>query len=207
MAAQSSKALTTPPVRVSYPNIFKMQSFQGGKESYSIRIMFDKKDKTHMNFLKELADDMKQVLLLQWPDEKTRPRIPLVGDDKSPIKDGDKNRNQQGIPYSEKNPEVTGHYFLNASKYTEGLPVVDRSMSDIITPGEIYGGCICRVNINTYARTRKDNPGISIGLNGVQKWADAERFGGGPLMASEMFNSDDDTEMFEDGGIDNDMPF
>ena len=180
-----SENSTTPEVVVTFPNIFKLKSYQGGTPSKSIRLLFDKNNKVHMDYLKSLVAQMNAVLVEQWPNADERPRIPMVGHDKSPIKDGDKSCNGQGIPYKEKNPEVVGHYFLTASKYPNesnpdaALHIVDRNKADILNAGEIYSGCYCKVNLNAYARTRTDNKGISLGLNGVQKIKDGERIGGG----------------------------
>ena len=210
MTVEHSEPRTTPAVTVCFPNVFQMRSYKGGTPSYSVRLMFDKSNKEHMDFLKLLAADMKSVLERQWPDEATRPRIPVVGHDKSPIKDGDKNCNGQGIPFKEKNPEVAGHFFFNCSKYTEGLIVVDRNKAEILNKGDIYSGCKCKVNINAYARTRADNPGVSIGLNGVQKWEDGERIGGGAPSVDEMFTADsgaDDPNNYDgDGFFDGQIP-
>lgn len=191
--AANSLARTTPPVRVSFPNVFeKRAAMQGGTPSYSVRLMIDKTNKEQMAFMKELHADMKYVQENQWPDPATRSRIPLVGHDKSPIKDGDKACNSQGIPYKEKNPELEGHYFLNAASYSDSpLVVVDERRQEILDKSKIYGGCWCKINMNVYARTRSDNPGISFGLNGVQKWGDDEALGGGRPSAENMFEAGD----------------
>ena len=206
MAAERTEKMTTPVVRISFPDVFKMRSYQGGKPSYGIRLMFAKNDKEQMAFLKKLSTAMEDCMKRQWPDEATRPRIPIVGHDKSPIKDGDKNSNGQGVPFIEKSPELAGHYFLSASKYNDGLIVVDRNREEILDTQAVYGGCWCKVNITAYARTRSDNKGISVGLNGVQKWKDDERLGnGGAPSLEDMFEADsgsNDSSNYKD-----DLPF
>jgi Protein of unknown function (DUF2815). len=79
------------------------------------------------------------------------------------------------------------------------------------------GGCWCKVNINPYARKRKTNQGISVGLNGVQKWRDGDRFGRGSYKVDDMFDSGEDdpvnyqddpfTDDFEDANTDDDLPY
>lgn len=198
---------TTPPVRISYPAIFEKHAPQSGSgaPAYSVALMFDKKDKEHMAFLKLLMADMTKLLEGNWPDPATRPRIPLHGHDKSPIKDGDTACNQQGIPLKEKNPEYAGHFILRAASYGDAMTVVDRNKAEILDRGAVYGGCFCKINLNAYARMRSDNPGISIGLNGVQKWADGESFGGNarPSVDS-MFESSasDDPANYGNGNAD-----
>lgn len=170
---------TTPAVRVSYPAVFEKRSMNGGVPAYSVTLMFDKKDADHMAFLKLLMADMTKVLEGNWPDVATRPRIPLHGHDKSPVKDGDTAINQQGIPLKEKNPEYAGHFIIRATSYNDTMTVVDKNKADILDRSQLYGGCVCKANINPYARMRSDNQGISVGLNGIQKWADGESFGSG----------------------------
>ena len=210
MASARSVARTTPAIVVCFPNVFEMRSYQGGTPSYSVRLMFDKKNKEHMDFLRTIAKDAQQVLEAQWPDPATRPRIPIVGDDDSSIKDGDKNCNRQRIPFKEKYPELEGHFFFNASKYKEPLYVVDRGRNENLTKKDIYSGCICKVSINAYARVRSDNPGISWGLNGVQKWADGEHIGsGGGPRVEDMFSADtgaDDPANYISGGLFGEAP-
>ena len=206
MAAERTEAMTTPAVRVSFPNVFKKRSYQGGTPAFGIRLMFDKTNKEQMGFLKKLKTDMEAAQARQWPDAANRPRIPMVGHDKSPIKDGDKNCNGQGIPFLEKSPELAGHFFMSCSSYNDVLPVVDRNREEIIDAQAVYGGCWCKVNLNAYARTRADNPGMSFGLNGVQKVRDDERIGGGgaPSVDS-MFEAAGGSN--DSSNYDSDIPF
>lgn len=217
-------SLTTPPVRVSYPTVITPRTFQGGDGApqYSIVLMFDKKNKEHKAFLKKLNEAAIKVKNEAWPNPDNAPRIPIVGHDKSPIKDADKNCNGQGVPLHEKNPEYAGHFIVRAASYDQPA-VVDRDKSEIVAKNKVYGGCMCEVNINPYARKRKENPGISIGLNGVRFWTDGDSFGGSRPDVDDMFgdaesedpgNYSDDEDLFGDGGegavkdpLDDDIPF
>lgn len=190
---------TSPIVRIAYP-----QSLVGGKPTqdgksnqYGCTILIDKKDAQQMAWLKKLIAECQGVLETGWPDPAKRPRIPLYGHDKSPIKDADKNcKVTTGVPYAESNPEFAGHYIIPANTYGDQPPVVGSNMQQIMTPGTIKGGDWCRVNVNPYARKRPDNPGISIGLNGVQFIRPGEeRFGGGAPSADQMFDAIDAPEL------------
>lgn len=181
---------TTPPVRVSFPTLFTPRAFQPGQDAkFSIVLMLDKTDQSHMAFIKELHKDMQQALAEKWPDQATRPRNPLVGHTRSPIKDGDKTLNNQGVLLSEKNPEYAGHYIVRANTTNRPL-VVNRNLQDVMDSAELYGGCFCKVNINVYTYNSSANKGVTCGLNGVQKWADGESFGGGRPPINEMFEAD-----------------
>lgn len=185
--------ITTGPIRVSFPNVFVAKSVLGGDPTFSITMMFDKKNKDQMTDLKKIHKMAELAFKDKWPDPKKAPRVPLLGDDKSPIKDADKNKNSQGVPLNEKNPEYAGHYILRASCKEDYPPtVIDRSRQEILKKSEIYGGCICRVNFNAFAYDHTMNKGVTFGLNGVQKWEDGESFGGGRPPVDSMFDEDDE---------------
>ena len=59
---------------------------------------------------------------------------------------------------------------------------------EILDANEIYGGCYCKVNMNVYTFEQPLNKGVTIGLNGIQKWADGEALGGGRPPLDEMFD-------------------
>ena len=188
--AVNGNPMSTPPLRINFPWVFnKKISQDSGREYYACQIDFDKTNAIHMNFLKDFVAAVNQVLAQQWPDEATRPRIPIVGHERSVVRDGDTACKSDGTPLAEKYPELAGHYLINCTCYNSTIVVVDKTMQDIIDPGEIYSGAICKANIQPYARTRANNPGISVQLNGLQKWEDGDRIGGAPLAASDMFSA------------------
>ena len=185
----SKPARTTPPVRVSYPQVFTARAVQAGQDpKYGVVMMFDKSDQEHKDFIKALHADMTAARNEHWSDPAKCPRTELVGATDSPIKDGDKTVNRQGIPLKETNEEYAGHWILRAS--TKAKPVVvDRNMAEILDSNEVYGGCFCKVNINAYTYDVNANKGVTVGLNGIQKWADGDSFGGGRPPVSDMFES------------------
>lgn len=196
MKKEESNNITTPPVRVSYPSVLKLDKF--GK--HSIMLMFDKSNKEQMACLKKVKAMCEKVRDAQWPDENKRPRIPMVGHDKSPIKDGDKNCDGNGVPLAEKSPEYKGHYVLRASTGNV-IYVVNRARQEIVKGAEIYGGCFCKVNINPYTFNHDLNKGVTFGLNGVQKWEDGEPFGKSRPKLDDMFDADEEFMDEDDGGF------
>lgn len=184
---------TTPPVRVSYPTLFTARAVNPGDDpKFGIVLMFDKTNAEHKECLRKLFADAQAVFNEEWPDPATAPRIPLVGHDKSPIKDGDKALNQQGVPVKEKNPEYAGHFIIRAGTF-QRKPVVDRDRAEILDSNAVYGGCFCKVNINPYTYNYPTSKGVTFGLNGVQFWKDDDPFGGarGPTLG----------DMFEPGNV------
>lgn len=182
-------AITTPPVRVSYPTLFTARAFQAGQDpTFSIVLMFSKTDKDHVAAVKALHDEAKKVFAETWPDPAKAPRIPIVGHDKSPIKDGDKACDAQGVPICEKNPEYAGHYIVRAGSKQKPV-VVDRNRQELLDKTAVYGGCFCKINLNPFTYNRTENKGVTFGLNGVQLWADGEPFGNGRPKVDQMFEA------------------
>lgn len=187
MAATAKGPKTSPVLRISYPQVFTPKAFQAGQiPRYGLVIMVDKKSKEQTDFMKLLYKDATEVLVEKWPNPEMRPRIPLTGHDKSLFKDGDTALNNQGIPIKEKSPEYVGHYLIRANSLQKPT-LVDKSRQEIMNTDKIYAGCYCKVNVNVYAFDQPLNKGVTIGLNGVQFWADGEPLGGGKPSVDEMF--------------------
>ena len=189
--------MTVGPIRIDFPNVFTPQKAMNAKPeepgTYNLSLLFDKSNAQHVEQLNKLIAACDQVLLESWPSEATRPRIPHIGQQNSPVKDGDIWVNTSNIPQKEKYPQYAGHYIIRVARGAAlGAPhVVDMARNPILDQGQIYSGAWCYVNINPYKRENAQNPGISIGLNGVQKYAEGERLGGGGLPAVEsMFQAD-----------------
>ena len=215
----SRDARTSPAVRVSFPTVFTPKAFQAGQDpKYGIMLMLEKNNPEHIAFLKKIHQDAGEILVEAWPDETKRPRTPLIGDIRSPIKDGDKTLDTQGRVLCEVNPEYAGHYLIRANALRKPA-VVDRRNEEIIDSNEIYGGCYCKVNFNVYSY-HNVSQGIACGLNGVQKINDGEAFGGGRPDVDDMFEADgaDDPANYDAGdpfasqpdplaGSNDDIPF
>ena len=126
------EARRSPKARVSYTQgMFTPKAFkEGDTPKYGVTLMIDKTNKEQMAFLTLLHQDLVECLNEQWPDELTRPRSPLFGGTRSPIKDGDATVNSQGIPLAEKNPEYAGHWIIRVGN-TFKPAVVDRNRMEI----------------------------------------------------------------------------
>jgi len=162
---------------------------EGQTPKFGVVMMFEKTNPEHKKFLNDLHADLNACLVEAWPDTAKRPRIPLIGETKSPIKDGDTTLDSQGIPLCEKNEEYAGHFIVRASSTRKPI-TVDRGMAEILDSNEIYGGCFCKVNMNVYSFDMATNKGLTFGVNGVQKWDDGESFGGGRPDVDSMFTAE-----------------
>ena len=187
-------ALTTCSVRISYANIFNAKAMsEKDTPRFSVALMFDKKSKEQMESLKALHAEASAVYKEKWPSADKGPRIALTGHDKSPIKDGDKACNSQGIPLTETNAEYEGHFIIRAASTTRPV-IVDRNMQEVLDTSLVYSGCFCKVNLGAYAYDTKGNKGVTFGLNGVQFWTEGERFGGGRPAVKDMFEAADGSD-------------
>lgn len=171
--------VTTPPFRLSFPNLFEKNSFKGSEPKYSAVMIFHperftKADKKQFDLLKLMANeaglDFHGKALKDFP-----------GDWKKPLKDGAIKEHLEGYG--------KGTIFGTAS--TKQQPgVVDREKQDILNPEEVYPGCWCRATVTAYGY---DNigKGVALGLQNIQKLGDGENFTG-RVAANEDFEDDAD---------------
>ena len=168
----------TGKVRLSFTkNVFTPDE----KNSYSIMILIDKKDKETLakinGAIEKFKTDPKAVTI--WGSK-------FLASFKTPLRDGDTDRD------TEKYPEYKGNYFVNANTYNKPS-VVDAKMNDIIDKSELYSGCYGRVSIMPSAYNVDGNKGIKFYLNNVQKLAEVEPLGGaGSSNAADDFTAVED---------------
>lgn len=184
----------TPVFTLEFPKVFTpKKGANGGKDKYKITMVFDnEKDleplkKMAMAALKEKfgpkMDNPKFKKSLRWPFKKG-----TDGEDT----DID----------TEKWPHFTGKFYCDAnSEYAPGI--VDNKRQEIIDPSQIYRGAKCKAAVNVYTFDTDENKGVGIGLMALQKWADGDRLGGGPVDAASLFDSVE-TEEVELGSADDD---
>lgn len=189
-----TKDVKTPVGVLSFPRLFPdtVGKKDDGSPSYEVQILIPKTDKAG---LRKVLAAIKEVGEGQWGANWKSVRQPL--------RDGDAEGNKMaddGSLYKDKYPERLGHYFLNA-RSTKPVTVVDRDLTPIVNSDEVYGGCKGLAHITFYPYATNGNTGIGVALNGVQKVADGEPFGGGRPSVESMFDvidSDDDDEDDDD---------
>lgn len=189
MAQAKRVNLTTGIGVLSFPRVFPdtVGKKDDGKPSYDIQILIPKTDKDSvraiLRAIKEVGED-------KWGAKYKSVRTPL--------RDGDAEKDdltEDGSTKGEKYPERLGHYFMNA-RSNRPVSVVDRTRTPILDSGELYGGCKGKIAVSFYAYSTQGNHGIGCGLEGVQKIADGESFGGGGRPSVEsMFDILDDEDI------------
>ncbi len=178
-----TKKLVTPVFRISFPNVFEPDSYDGGPAKYGCSAIwnpskFSEMDKKRWKAIKAAMNDEAKSRF-----KKSIKELP------SNYKIGLRNGNEKELEgYGE------GTMFANLS--TKMRPGVIDLKKNKISPEEgnqeeIYPGCYCRATVNIYSYDNKGK-GIAIGLMNLQKIAD------GPRLDSRT-NADQD---FEDEDID-----
>lgn len=184
--------LTTGIGTLSFPHLFLSTAAKkdDGTASYEVQIIIPK---TQRDDLRAILAAIKKVGEAKWGDNWKKVR--------SPLRDGDKEQGdltEDGSTKGAKYPERLGAYFINA-RSTKPVGVFDRQRNPINDPNEVYGGCKAKINVTFYPYATNGNTGIAAGLNGVQKIADGESFGGGAPAVESMFDTLEDSD---DDGLD-----
>lgn len=180
--------ITTGIGTLSFPHIFPSTASKkdDGTPSYDIQIIIPK---TQREDIRALLAAIQKVGKAKWGDNWKKVRVPL--------RDGDKEKDElteDGTTKGEKYPERLGAYFLNA-RSSKPVGVFARDLSAITDPEEVYGGCKGKISVTFYPYSNSGNHGIGAGLNGVQKVADGEAFGGGRPSVESMFDMLDDEDL------------
>jgi hypothetical protein len=188
MASNDSKKnitkITTPPFRVSFPNVFKPKSnFEGQDPAYSVQMLFPKS--ADLTAMKKAVEEVKRK---KWGNDKADwPKF------KHPVfKDG-----------NEKNMEAYKDMVVVEARTKQKPGLVDRECNEIIDPGEFYPGCWARATLTCYAYEKAGNKGVSFGLQNLQKVKDDTAFSG-KKNAKDDFEPLEELEDDDTGGFDDD---
>jgi hypothetical protein len=153
----------TPEFRVSFPAVFKPSRPKGApadqEAKYSLTMLFDRD--ADLSALKKAAEAAAKE---KWGDD-----IPKGL--RTPFRDqGEKEFDGY---------EEGALFVIATSKQKPGL--VDAQVNDIIDESEFYAGCYARATIRAFAYGGKGTsfkPGVSFGLQNVQKLRDGDPLGG-----------------------------
>lgn len=177
----------TGKVRLSYVNLFTPRSpGEGQPEKYSVTIIIPKSDRETLDKI----ETARRNAIEKGRDRFAGGKVPK--NLKNTLHDGDVDADL------DRNPEYAGSYYMSVSANAQYRPtVVDQSVQPILDPAEVYSGCYARVSLNAFAYSKQGNQGVSFGLGNVQKLADGETLGGGPVRAENEFSAvavDDDDD-------------
>lgn len=179
------KAVFTPPFRVSFPNVFKPSSFQGGDPKYSLVMLFypAKFTEAHKKSWAELGKIANEAC-----QEKFKKLIKDLPDNfRKPFRKGEEKEHLDGY-----GPGCV--FFSASSKQQPG--VIDRNKMPV-AEADLYPGCWARASVSAFAYDNKGK-GVAFGLHNIQKLGEGENFSG-RLAAEEDFGDNVD-DVFPDAG-------
>lgn len=192
-SAIDKKKCLTHEFRVSFPHIFKPNSFEDQEPKYQITMLFPK----NVDLSKPAGgqkNSLKQAAF-NAAVEKWGPREKWPKGLRMPFRDGDEKSDTQGY---------AGHIFVAASSKTQpGL--VDQGLRPILNERDFYAGCYARAELIAFAYDTKGNRGVAFSLQNVQKLRDGDPFSG-RKKAEDVFDavedSSDDEDSYDSGGGD-----
>lgn len=170
-------------LRLSFPCLWKAESFEGGPAKFSIKLLLNKvRDKQQIKALEAAAEE---AVKLKFP---------------------------KGVKGSLRNPGINEasekewggyddqHLFITATS-TRRPSVVGRKVEPLVeADGKPYAGCYVNATVEAYAWEHKTGKGVSFELLAVQFDSDGEAFGGGaPVDPDDEFEELDDED--EDNGV------
>ena len=175
--------LITPPFRVAFPHVFVPNPRQTEKEQFDIAMLFPKS--TNMDHINAAID---HVVKEECKGSKKGLKMP--------IRDGDKD------PAFEEYQESHADMHVMSARTTFKPGVVDKSLEDIIDPGDFYSGCWARASITCFHYDTAGNKGISFSLNNIQKLKDDEPFTAAGMKAQQEFSDEGIPDDMEDEDFD-----
>lgn len=169
-------------VRLSFPCLFKAESFEGGEAKYSAKFLIHKiKDKDAVKALKAAAE---AAIKDKFPKGVKESALRNPGINEANTKEWD--------GYDD------DHVFITATSKRRPA-VVDRDLSPLSeADGKPYAGCYVNATVRAYAWEHKTGKGVSFDLMAVQFAKDGDAFGGGaPVNVEEEFEEleDDDDDV------------
>lgn len=180
MAEEKKAGLVTIPFRLAFPQVFVAKAAtKGGKEKFSISMLFPKDGSklipnggpalygaAHIG-LSGIRKMLFEAISEKWGDKAKWPanlkaidpktHISPTGQDGWPIRDGD---------------DVTWEGFKDcffaraSSQFAPG--VITGGKIDVIDPSAVFGGLICRAQINAFTYDNSGNKGVSLGVINLQ---------------------------------------
>lgn len=179
-----TEMVTPVACRLSYPHLFEMTSYKGGKPSYSAVVVMKKGSINHELAMQcvEAAKERGITKVADWGG-----RIPKKL--WSPLRDGDVDR--------EGDPVYEDAIFVNAKNYNRQPELLNLDGDTIYNSDDLYPGCYCKFQLEFYAYSE----GIACTLVGVQFDHDGEQLGSVSTSPKKAFGAFDDDDEWEDDDI------
>ncbi len=179
------KAVFTPPFRVSFPNVYRASSYQGGEPKYGLVMLFYPANFNERH--KAAWKDVGRIANEAAIEAFKKPLKELPDNFRKPFRKGEEKAHLDG--YGE------GCVFFSASS-KQAPGIIDRNKAQVLEQ-DFYPGCWARASVSAFAYDNKGK-GVSFGLHNLQKLGEGENFSG-KLAAEEDFGDNVD-DVFPDAG-------
>lgn len=190
------KKVVTPVFRLSFPQVFEAEGFDGGAKKFSATAVwtpakFSAKDKKRWKAMRALLD-------AESMSEFKKKIKDLPDNIRKGIRDGAEKADMEGYGDGTK-------FATLSSKMRPGVVDADREPigPEHNNQDEIYPGCYCRATVAVYSYNNKGK-GVALGLQNLQKVADGVRLDS-RTDAAEDFEDDIDEQWLEDNDEDDDL--
>ena len=183
MAKNETLTKIVIPCRISFANIWEAKSINGSDPKYSVSCVIPKSDKKTLAKIEKAVEAAKEEAKGKKWGGKIPPNLKL------PLRDGDIER-----PDDE---NYANCMFLNANS-TDKPGIVDRQVTPILDPMQVYSGCYCNVSLSLYGFNSNGNRGVACGLGNIQWLKDGERLSGKADAASDFDAVADDDDVLGD---------
>lgn len=152
---------------LSYVHVFEPTVTPSDTLKYSCAFLIPKDNEQG---LKEIREAIQQAVA-KGVEINKYPRTAVPGL-RLPLRDGDKE-----VAEGSRGKEFEGHFFFNCSSVNPP-GVVGPDAKPLMDNGELYSGCVGRLDVNFFPYNAKGNKGVGVGLNNVMKVRDGDRLDG-----------------------------
>lgn len=172
MTDKTNRRCVTPPFRMAYPSLFKMEEYQG-KETYGMEAVFP--PDADLSELKKIAGMVRKD---KW-GEKPPKTV------KSPFINGDRYNEE----HDNHRAELEGATFLRL-RTTNKPEIVDIKLREVTDQIQVYSGRWARASVYCHAYEGDMSKGVTFLLNNVQLLQDDEPWGAPRASAHDDFDDE-----------------
>ena len=176
--------------RLSFPQLFQMRAFGDAVPCYSSLLVIEDPDDKQL-----VATTLKNVAVEAYGPEKAKAILRKVKENQ--IKDAEyikaKGLPEGSLVFNAKNKKARpGVVARTANPKTGKAEQITEEMGTTAGgPHEMYGGVECNVALTIYSYSHPTGgDGVAFGLDGLQRWDEGERFGGGRTSPEDLFTFD-----------------
>lgn len=162
------------PCLLSYVHLFaKYEPKDGGDGKYMANVLIPKSETETINALNQAIEAAKKAGIVSKWGGKLPKKLDM------PLRDG-----------NEKDDAVYEDCLFVNAKSNNRVSITDKNNVPIVDEEEVYSGMYAFVSVSFYPYDKNGNRGIACSLNGIKKYKDGERLGGGGSGEADLADID-----------------